>query len=66
MGFIVVEAGFLGAAGMLGGWVLGALGGWLAVLVGNVLAVAAMGRWIWTTHPGLQEKLIAQPVATMM
>ncbi len=66
MGFIVVEAGFLGTAGLLGGWVLGALGGWLAVLVGNLLAVAAMGRWIWTTHPGLQEKLIAQPVATMM
>ena len=66
MGFIMVEAGFLGAAGMLGGWVLGALGGWLAVLVGNLLAVGAMGRWIWIKHPALQEKLIAQPVATIL
>ena len=66
MSLIIMEVGFLGAAGLLGTWVLGALGGWLAVVTGNLLSVAAMGRWIWVTRPGLREKLFAQPVATMM
>ena len=65
MGFITVEAGFLGVAGMLGGWVSGAIG-LLAVVVGNLLSVAAMARWIWVTNPGLREKLVEQPVATLV
>ncbi len=66
MSLIIMEVGFLGAAALLGTWVLGALGGWLAVVTGNLLSVAAMGRWIWVTRPGLREKLIARPLATMM
>lgn len=65
LGFITVEAGFLGLAGMLGGWVLGAVG-FLAVVGGNLLSVAAMARWIWVTHPGLREKLVEQPVTTLV
>ncbi len=65
MGFIVVEGGFLGVAGLIGGWVLGAIG-FIAVVGGNVLAVGAIGRWIWINHPGLREKLVEQPVATMV
>ena len=65
MGFITVEAGFLGVAGLLGGWVLGAIG-LISVVVGNLLSVAAMGRWIWVTHPTLKQKLVEQPVATMV
>ncbi len=65
MGFIIVEAGFMGVAGLLGGWVSGTLG-WITVVVGNVLAVGAMGRWIWITHPRLKERLVEQPVATMV
>ncbi|MFQ5705247.1 MAG: hypothetical protein ACE5HT_14655 [Gemmatimonadales bacterium] len=65
MAFIVVEGGFLAAVGMLGGWVHGAVG-WWAVVIGNLLAVTAMGRRIWRAHPGLREKLIEQPVSTMV
>jgi hypothetical protein len=65
MAFITVEAGFMGVAGLLGGWVLGTLG-WITVVVGNLLAVGAMGRWIWVTHPRLRQRLVEQPVATMV
>jgi len=65
MAFVVVELGFLGVAGVMGGWVLGALG-WWAVVAGNLLSIGVMGRWIWKTHPGLREKLVEQRVSTMV
>ncbi len=65
MAFIVVEAGFLGAAGLMASWVLDALG-WWAVAMGNVLAVSAMGWRIWATHPLLRERLFKRPVETMV
>lgn len=65
MALIVVEAGFVGVAAATAGWVVGALGVW-TVVVANLLAVTAMGFWIWKTHPGLREKLVAQPVRTMV
>ena len=65
MAFVVVELGFLGVAGVMGGWVMGALV-WWAVVAGNLLSIAVMGRWIWKTHPGLRENLVEQPVSTMV
>ena len=65
MGFITVEAGFMGVAGLLGDWVSGTVG-WITVVVGNLLAVGAMGRWIWVTHPRLRQRLTEQPVATIV
>jgi hypothetical protein len=65
MAFIVLEAGFLGSAGLFWNWAMGALG-WWAVIVGNVIAVAVMGHRVWRTHPGLREKLVGRPVTTMV
>jgi hypothetical protein len=65
MALIVIEVGFVGLAGVFGGWVLGVLG-WWAVGIGNVLAVAVMGTQVWKTHPGLRRKLVEQPVSTMV
>ncbi len=65
MAFIVLEAGFLGTVGAVGGWVLGAVG-WWAVLVGNLLAITAMGRLVWKTHPELSRRLTEDPVPTMV
>jgi hypothetical protein len=64
-GAVVIEAGFMGVAGLLGDWVSGTLG-WITVVVGNLLAVGAMGRWIWVTHPRLRQRLVERPVATMV
>ena len=65
MAFIVLEAGFLGAAGLFWAWAMGAVG-WWAVVVGNLVAVAVMGHRVWRTHPALREKLVGRPVTTMV
>ena len=51
---IILEGLFLGTVGALSGWVLGTLGIW-AIGVANVAAVAAMGGWLWVTHPRLRQ-----------
>ncbi len=65
MAFILVEVASVGVLGLLGAWVLGSLG-WLAVLVGNVIAVGSMAAVIWRGHPRLRERLVEEPVATMV
>lgn len=42
-------------------WVLGTLG-WWSVVVGNLIAVLAMGWQVWRTHPGLQHRLLQEPL----
>jgi hypothetical protein len=42
-------------------WVLGTLG-WWSVVVGNIIAVLAMGWQVWRTHPGLQRRLLHEPL----
>lgn len=64
MGFIVCEAGFLGVAGLFGGWVLGSVG-WWAIGAGNLLAVGIMGSVVWRTHPLLRKRLVEEAVVTM-
>jgi hypothetical protein len=59
---IIVEGLFLGTVGGLSGWVLGTLGIW-AIGIANIAAVAAMGGWLWMSHPRLHEPL-KQPVET--
>lgn len=56
LSFIVLEAVFVPAAGLAGGWLLGALS-WWAVGVGNLLAVASMGWWIWRSRPELRRQV---------
>lgn len=60
---IMVEGLFLGVVGSLGGWVLGTMN-WWAVGAGNLIAVAAMGRWIWRSHPVLRERVQGVPLNT--
>lgn len=63
LAFIVMEAVFVPAAGLAGGWVMGTLT-WWAVGVGNLLAVATMGWWTWRDRPGLRRSLSEEaPVA---
>jgi hypothetical protein len=59
---IILEGLFIGTVGALAGWVLGTLGIW-AVGIANVAAVAAMGGWLWVTHPRLRQSAEA-PVQT--
>jgi hypothetical protein len=59
---IIVEGLFIGTVGGLSGWVLGALGIW-AIVIANLAAVAAMGAWLWVSHPRLRRPLDA-PVQT--
>jgi len=60
---VIVLEGVVVAALALGAQsVLGALGMW-SVLVGNVLAVAAMGWYVWRTHPMLRQKLRGEPLS---
>lgn len=63
MAFIILEGAFLAFAAGMAGWVLGALGVW-AVAAGNLLAVAAMGTWIWATHPLLRRQFVEMPLKT--
>lgn len=65
MAFVLLEGLFVASVGLLSEWVLGAIG-WWAIVVGNVVGVAAMARWVWTTHPTLQERLMRQPVETQV
>jgi hypothetical protein len=53
---IIVEGLFIGTVGGLSGWVLGALGIW-AIIIANLAAVAAMGAWLWMSHPRLRQPL---------
>jgi hypothetical protein len=55
---IIVEGLFIGTVGGLSGWVLGALGVW-AIIIANLAAVAAMGAWLWASHPRLRQPLDA-------
>ncbi len=54
--FIIVEGLFIGTVGGVSGWVLGALGIW-AIVIANVAAIAAMGIWLWASHPRLRQPL---------
>ena len=63
--FITLEALFIGTASSTSGWVLGALGYW-AIAIANLAAVAAMGWWVWHSHPRLRGGLIDQPVHTQV
>jgi len=42
-------------------WVLGTLGIW-SVLAATVPVVAAMGRFVWVTHPLLRQRLRGAPL----
>jgi hypothetical protein len=59
---IILEGLFIGTVGALSGWVLGALGIW-AIAIANLAAVAAMGAWLWVSHPRLRRPVDA-PVQT--
>lgn len=63
LAFITLEALFIGTVGNMSGWVLGDLGSW-AIGVANLVAVAAMGSWVWASHPGLRRGLTERPVET--
>jgi hypothetical protein len=65
LAFITLEALFIGTAVPLFGWVLGDLGYW-SIGVGNFVAVAAMGGWVWASHPRLRRELIDEPVQTQV
>ncbi|MFN2399338.1 MAG: hypothetical protein ABR543_11950 [Gemmatimonadaceae bacterium] len=62
LAFIILEGLFLGVVGSLGGWVLGSTN-WWAVGIGNLIAMAAMGRWIWRSHPVLRDRMRDMPIA---
>lgn len=61
MALIVVESGVVAALALGAQWVLGMVGVW-SVLVANVLAVAAMGWYVWQTHPLLRHRLTREPI----
>jgi hypothetical protein len=63
LAFITLEALFIGTVANMSGWVLGDLGTW-AIAVANLVAVAAMGAWVWASHPGLRRELLERPVET--
>lgn len=63
MAFVVTEGLFIATVDIFSEWVLGAIG-WWAVGVGNLVAVGVMTRWIWVTHPTLQQKLTRQAIET--
>lgn len=65
MAFIVVEGLFVATAGIVSEWVLGTLG-WVQIGVGNLVAIAAMGMWLWQTHPRLRQQLTEREVATQV
>jgi hypothetical protein len=65
LAFITLEALFIGTLSPLSGWVLGGLGYW-AVSAANLIAVAAMGSWVWATHPRLRRELTDRPVQTQV
>jgi hypothetical protein len=56
MGFIVLEAMFIGVAGSLSSWILGAIG-WVALGMGNLVAMGAMGGWLIRVRPGLRARI---------
>ncbi len=58
---IVLEAIVVAVLALGAQWVLGTLGVW-SVLVANVLAVAAMGWYVWQTHPLLRRRLTQEPI----
>jgi hypothetical protein len=60
---IILEGLFIGTVGGLSGWVLGALGVW-AIIIANLAAVAAMGAWLWVSHPRLRRQALDEPVQT--
>jgi hypothetical protein len=60
---IILEGLFIGTVGGLSGWVLGALGVW-AIIIANLAAVAAMGAWLWLSHPRLRRQALDEPVQT--
>jgi hypothetical protein len=56
MAMIVLDAVVVTVFALGAQWVLGTLGVW-SVLIANVLAVAAMGWFVWATHPLLRRRL---------
>ncbi len=58
---IVLEAVVVTSLALSAQWVLGTVGIW-SVFVGNLLAVAAMGWYVWRTHPILQHALRTHPL----
>ncbi|MBI4409893.1 MAG: hypothetical protein HY561_09310 [Gemmatimonadetes bacterium] len=61
MAFVILEGLFLIVAVALGEWILGRLS-WWAIGIGNLIGVAAMGRWVWQTHPRLRQQFLERPV----
>jgi len=61
MAAIVLEAVAVTALALGAQWVLGALGMW-SVLIANVLAVAAMGWFVWETHPLLRHRMTHEAI----
>lgn len=59
---IVLESVVMASLVLGAQWVLGTLGIWEVVL-GNLLAVAAMGWYVWRTHPVLRHSLRTQTQA---
>ena len=57
---IVIEGVVVATLALGAQWVLGALGIW-SVVLGNILAVAAMGWYVWRTHPILQHTMRTHP-----
>jgi hypothetical protein len=53
---IVLDGIMLAGLALVAQWVLGALGVW-SVVIANVIAVAAMGLYVWWTHPTLRHEL---------
>lgn len=61
MAAIVLEAVVVGVLALGAQGVLGTLGVW-SVLLANVVAVAAMGWYVWRTHPLLRQRLTREPI----
>jgi hypothetical protein len=56
LGTILLDAVVVTTIALEAYWVLGAVGMW-SMLVSNVLALAAMGAYVWWTHPVLRHRL---------
>lgn len=61
LAMIVLEAVVVAVLALGAQWVLGMVGVW-SVVVANLLAVAAMGAYIWKTHPLLRHRLTREPI----
>lgn len=63
LAFVLMEGMFIGIAGTMASWVLGALG-WWTVLGANAVAVGAMSWTMWAASPELRNSMLDQPIHT--